>query len=80
MVQTLTLIGSTRRWSQRETRETQQAYCISPGDMKGTVITGLVLSLINLRDEKQREAMADKNTHTETHRDTQRNTQAPRDV
>ncbi|MEQ2240644.1 hypothetical protein ILYODFUR_017145 [Ilyodon furcidens] len=45
-------------------RETERAYCISPEDMKGTVITGLVLSLINLvlqTDEKQRIETAGKN-------------------
>lgn len=74
------VISSTRRQSHRKTRETQQAYCISPGDMKGTVITGLVLSVINLptlqrKMKKQRKAMADKkktkkphtNMRTQTH-------------
>lgn len=51
---TLTLIGSTRRQSHRKTRETQQAYCTSPGDMKGTVINGLVLSLIILQHFRER--------------------------
>lgn len=39
---------------QEDERETQQAYCISPGDMKGTVITGLVLSLMNLQCFRER--------------------------
>lgn len=67
-VQTLNL--DTNRQNKEETTETQQAYCTR--DMKGTVITGLVLSLINLqhfreraRDEKQRKASAHaKQTHT----------------
>lgn len=68
---TLTLIGSTRRQRCRKMRETQQVYCISLGDMKRTVITGRVLSLINLQHfrERERERWKTKNgidrkTHT----------------
>lgn len=60
----MTLIGSAGRKSCREMREMEKAYCISPKDMKGSVTTGLVLSLINLvlqKDEKQRMKIADKN-------------------
>lgn len=45
-------------------RETEKAYCISPRDMRGPVIAGLVLSLINLMlqtDENQRIEIAGKN-------------------
>lgn len=69
-LQTSTAIGSTRRQSHRKTRETQQAYFISPGDMKGTVIAGLVLSLIKLQRFRERWKMKKGNgrqKHTSTH-------------
>lgn len=72
---TLTVIGTTRRQSHRKMRETQQAYCISSGDMKGTVITGLVLSLINLQHFRERwktkkgnGRQNHTNMHTRTHK------------
>lgn len=61
---------------QGDERETQQAYFISPGDMKQTVITGLVLSSINLscftKRWKTKEGggrQKNRNTHIHTHQE-----------